>query len=221
VGSRFIVDVISGSGTSGYEQNGSPSLVISSSVEIATNSESPGAGRLFARHISGSLTTLTDGTSFLKATNATQAYLTVTSASIGTAQGEKQIRLQPNAAADTAIGDYFVDLSSAQTLTNKTLTAPAFADSGFIADSSGNEILLFDSAGSAANYVEISNAVAASSPTISGSGAAANIDLSLAAKGTGEIVLLTNTDREIRFDFDAATTKTMYREIQFWWVIFL
>jgi len=214
MGSRFIVDVLSGSGTAGYAQNSSPTLVISSSVEIAAPQGSDwldngaNAGRLFAKHISGSLTTLTDGTSFLKATNATQAYLTVTSASIGTAQGEKQIRLQPNAAADTAIGDYFVDLSSAQTLTNKTLTAPAFADSGFIADSSGNEILLFDSAGSAANYVEISNAIAASSPTISGSGSEANIDLSLAAKGTGEIVLLTNTDREIRFDFDGATTKT-------------
>src|SRR5690606_5188573 len=50
-----------------------------------------------------------------------------------------------------------VTLSGAQTLTNKTLTAPKFADLGYIADANGNEMLIFDTVASAVNELTIAN----------------------------------------------------------------
>ncbi len=50
-----------------------------------------------------------------------------------------------------------VTLDSSGALSNKTLTAPRFVDGGFIADSSGAEMLIFDSNASAVNELTISN----------------------------------------------------------------
>ena len=49
-------------------------------------------------------------------------------------------------------------VTATQTLTNKTLTAPKFADGGFIADANGNELIVMDTVTSAVNEVTISNA---------------------------------------------------------------
>ena len=49
-------------------------------------------------------------------------------------------------------------ITATQTLTNKTLTAPKFADGGFIADANGNELIVMDTVTSAVNEVTISNA---------------------------------------------------------------
>lgn len=85
----------------------------------------------------------------------------------------------------SAAGNEVVTLDGIQTLSNKTLTAPKFADLGFIADSSGNEMLVFDSANSAVNYIQISNSATTNAPTITASGSDTNINLDLSAKGTG------------------------------------
>jgi len=78
-----------------------------------------------------------------------------------------------------------VGTNTTDTLTNKTLTAPRFADLGFIADASGNELLIFNQNASAVNEVTVANAATGVGPTISSSGGDANIDLNLVAKGTG------------------------------------
>lgn len=49
-----------------------------------------------------------------------------------------------------------------QTLTNKTLTAPKFADGGFIADANGNELIVMDTVASAVNEITVSNAASSS-----------------------------------------------------------
>lgn len=49
-------------------------------------------------------------------------------------------------------------VTATQTLTNKTLTAPKFADGGFIADANGNELIVMDTVTSAVNELTISNA---------------------------------------------------------------
>lgn len=87
----------------------------------------------------------------------------------------------------SASGNEIVTLDGIQTLANKTLTAPKFADLGFIADSSGNEMLVFDSVSSAVNYIQISNSAISNAPTITASGSDTNINLNLLAKGTGTV----------------------------------
>ena len=52
----------------------------------------------------------------------------------------------------------FVTATSTTTLTNKTLTAPKFADGGFIADANGAEALVFGAASTAVNELKITNA---------------------------------------------------------------
>ena len=78
----------------------------------------------------------------------------------------------------------FITASSTDTLTNKTLTAPKFADAGFIADANGNEQVIFQTTTSAVNEVEITNAATGNGPTIGSSGET-NVDLNLDPKGTG------------------------------------
>ena len=85
-----------------------------------------------------------------------------------------------------------VTLAGTQTLTNKTLSAPRFADGDFIADEFGNKILIFDSTISAVNSISIENATTGNSPIIKSVGNDTNIDLVLKAKGTG--VVRVNTD---------------------------
>ena len=77
------------------------------------------------------------------------------------------------------------DLTSNQTLTNKTLTAPKFADGGFLADANGNEILVLDSNANAVNEIAISNAAASNNPSISVTGSDTDISLNVVTKGSG------------------------------------
>tara|TARA_R100000773_G_scaffold16882_2_gene15380 strand:+ start:14741 stop:16717 length:1977 start_codon:yes stop_codon:yes gene_type:complete len=80
-----------------------------------------------------------------------------------------------------------VSLVSTDTLTNKTLTEPKFADGGFIADANGAEMLVFQTVSSAANAVEITNAAASGAVVIGAMGSDSNVDIDITPKGTGEI----------------------------------
>lgn len=85
-----------------------------------------------------------------------------------------------------------VTQDSSDTLTNKTLTAPRFADLGFLADSSGNELLIFDSNASAVNELTISNGATGVGPTIIASGET-NVSLTINSKAAGAITLDSGT----------------------------
>lgn len=76
---------------------------------------------------------------------------------------------------------------STDTLSNKTLTAPKFADLGFIADANGNELIILDTVTSAVNEVTLANAATGNSPTITASGDDTNIGITLTPKGTGNV----------------------------------
>jgi hypothetical protein len=83
-----------------------------------------------------------------------------------------------------------VSLVSTDTLSNKTLTAPKFADAGFIADANGNEMIVFQTTTSAENALEITNGASGGAVVIgafSGGGEDANIDITITPKGTGEV----------------------------------
>ena len=82
-----------------------------------------------------------------------------------------------------------VSTASTATLTNKTLTAPKIADGGFIADANGNELVVFQTTGSAVNQLEITNNATGSNPILAATGGDTNIGIALTPKGTGEIVI--------------------------------
>ena len=87
--------------------------------------------------------------------------------------------------------------SDTLTLTNKTLTAPKFADGGFIADANGNEALVFGTTASAVNEFKITNKDTGNSPILSATGDDTNIGMALTAKGTGDIDLNAGADVNI------------------------
>ena len=110
----------------------------------------------------------------------------------------QQIKAQPHSAGVTNLmllpagaDSTLVSLVSADTLTNKTLTAPKIADGGFIADANGNELVVFQTTGSAVNELEITNNASGSNPIIAATGGDTNIGIALTPKGTGEIVIAT------------------------------
>lgn len=71
------------------------------------------------------------------------------------------------------------------TLTNKTLTTPKVGTS--INDTNGNEVVKTPATASAVNEVTITNAATGNAPQVSATGDDTNIDLKLAAKGTGKV----------------------------------
>ena len=79
----------------------------------------------------------------------------------------------------------FSQITGTETLTNKTLSSPKI-DTGLF-DTNGNESILFTATGSAINEITVTNAAASGDPKISATGGDTNIDLNLAAKGTGVV----------------------------------
>ena len=62
-------------------------------------------------------------------------------------------------------------------------------DAHFIGDESGNEQIVFQTTGSAVNYLEVTNNAAGSNPILSAAGGDTNVGIALTPKGTGEIVI--------------------------------
>ena len=96
----------------------------------------------------------------------------------------------------TATFDTYLS-GSTQTLTNKTLTAPKFADAGYIADASGNELVILQTTGSAVNQFDIANAATGNDPTITATGGDSHVGLGLVAKGTGVVQITTSMNPTI------------------------
>ena len=81
----------------------------------------------------------------------------------------------------------FATLAGTETLSNKTLTAPKFADGGFIADSNGNEQIVFNTTASAVNYLDVTNAATGNGITLASAGGDTNIDIVISPKGSGAV----------------------------------
>ena len=80
-----------------------------------------------------------------------------------------------------------VTATNAATLSGKTLTAPKFADLGYIADANGNELIVMDTVTSAVNEIKVSNAATGGKPSITAQGGDTDVSLNLVAKGAGEV----------------------------------
>jgi hypothetical protein len=110
-----------------------------------------------------------------------------TTFSAGDPTADRTITL-PDATGTVALtSDITVTETSTSTLSNKTLTAPKFADLGFIADANGNELIILDTVASAVNEVTLANAATLGTPTLTASGTDTNISLDLIPKGTGTV----------------------------------
>ena len=68
-----------------------------------------------------------------------------------------------------------------------------FDDDHGIRDENGNEQLLFQTTSSAVNQLEITNAATGGDPKLAAAGGDSNVDLALAPKGSGEIVVGTGS----------------------------
>jgi len=106
--------------------------------------------------------------------------------------------------------DEFTFNAHTQTLTNKTLTAPTLttpkiADAGFIADAAGNEQLVFQQTSSAVNHVELTNAATNSAPSLNAVGGDTNVSMTIAAKGTGSLIL----DSKLSYQTETLTGTTV------------
>lgn len=112
-------------------------------------------------------------------------------------------------------GVNIVTTSSTDTLTNKTLTAPKFADLGFIADANGNELIIFDTVASAVNELTLANAATGNNPAWTASGGDTNIGIDWNAKGTGTFNLRGNATQAatLRFyeDTDDGSNYTSFK----------
>ena len=81
-----------------------------------------------------------------------------------------------------------ITAASTTTFTNKTLIAPRFTSEGFIADSAGNELIVFPiTVTNAVNEIAIYNATTGAPPSILANGSDTNISLNLLPKGTGKV----------------------------------
>jgi hypothetical protein len=89
---------------------------------------------------------------------------------------------------NTALSDAdFATLAGSETLTNKTLTTPKIADGGYIADANGNEQIVFNTTGSAVNYLDITNSATGDGITLASRGGDTNINIILDPKGSGTV----------------------------------
>jgi len=96
---------------------------------------------------------------------------------------------------DAVLGqDGDVTLTGTQTLTNKTLTSPRIGTN--ILDTNGNELVVLTATSSAVNEVTLANAASGGAPTITASGET-NVGITLAAKGTGVVQVLTSMNPTI------------------------
>lgn len=106
------------------------------------------------------------------------------------------------------IEEQLVWLTAAQTLTNKTLTTPKFADNWFIADQNWNEMISFNSNISAVNYLELENWTTWNPPHLRSKWDDTNIGLHLVWKWTWEVSVCDGTDETKRLRFSAVNNWT-------------
>jgi len=115
-----------------------------------------------------------------------------TAGTIAVASGDGIVTNDGGTMRQTTLATFDTYLSaSTKTLTNKTLTEPKFADAGYIADASGNELVILQTTSSAVNQFDVANAATGNDPTITATGGDSNVGLGIVAKGSGVIQITT------------------------------
>lgn len=164
----------------------------------------------------------TDGYLYQQGTKITASAAALNNAGVSVIDdGDKGLTLasadQTNAAATVTFpnigdaADTVVVCDTAQTLTNKTLTAPKIVTTGYIADAGGDEYLKFVEATTPVTFVQITSGNTTVKPIVQGAGET-NIGLQLMGSGTGNVTIVDATTPTKALDFElvgATATKTM------------
>jgi len=167
-----------------YTKLGNGSTLTSDTVALLTATQTLTNKTLTSPTVSG--LTLSDASIVLEGATADASETTIT---VTDPTADRTITI-PDATGTVSL------VTGTETLTNKTLTAPKFADGGFIADANGAESLIFQTTASAVNEIEITNAAtggsavaATSTAPIIGASGETNVDLALLPKGTGHVTI--------------------------------
>lgn len=144
---------------------------------------------------------------------ATSATLTLADGSTLATSGANSITLTSTGATNVTLPTTgtLSTLAGSETLSNKTLTAPKFADLGFIADANGNELIIMDTVASAVNEITVANAATAGNPKISATGGDTDVGLDVQSKGTG-VVRLNNSGGDIEIGGAATASLLKFME---------
>jgi len=87
-----------------------------------------------------------------------------------------------------------------------TVVAAVNAISNLIADANENELIDFTATGSAVNHIQVTNAASGNPPQIASAGDDTNIDLTLAAKGTGDVNLTPGSTGDVNIPINKGIT---------------
>jgi len=87
-----------------------------------------------------------------------------------------------------------------------TVVAAVNATSDLIADANENELIDFTATGSAVNHIGVTNAATGNPPQIASAGDDTNIDLTLAAKGTGDVNLTPGSTGDVNIPANKGIT---------------
>ena len=111
---------------------------------------------------------------------------------------------------DGVQGSLYSQIVATETLTNKTLTAPKFADLGFIADDQGNEVIILDkTSNSAVNEITIANGATGIDAGITASGET-NTGIKISGKGTSGVVISNATANGAYLGFDTKVADSTF-----------
>ena len=161
---------------------------VSTSLTVQTGDgalfPSPTGGQYFLASLCNVVSGIESNFEIVKVTARSGDIFTITRAQEGTSATGYLSGAKVSLRVTAGSINTWVDQTSAQTLSNKTLTSPSVNQ---LLDANGNVIMNLATTASAVNQVTVTDSVTTVAPSISATGTDTNISLNLVSKGTGVV----------------------------------